>query len=389
MISLIYLYSLRNIFRRKLTSFFTILGMGLVIFVFSAVLMLTEGLKKTLVKTGSYDNVMVLRKSAQAEMQSIIERGEAGIIETLKEIDTDQFGRRLLSKEVVILINLIKKSTGKPSIVTIRGIDENSMSLRKNIKIIQGRMPIWGSNEIIVGQSIAKNFSDAEIGRQISFAMRSWQIVGIFDAGNTGFSSEVWGDVNQIMQSFRRGAYSSVTFRLKDSTLFEKVKEKIETDPRLRLEAKREIKYYEEQSEVMATFISYLGISMTAIFSIGAILGAMITMYTAVANREAEIGTLRAIGFTKGQILYSFIFESILVSMLGLISGLFFSSFLQFYTISTLNWQTFSELAFKFSLTPKIIIYSFFFALFMGISGGLLPAIKAARKNIIEILRTG
>jgi len=351
--------------------------------------MLTEGLKKTLVKTGSYENVVVLRKSAQAEMQSVIERNEASIIETLQEIDTDQYGKRLLSKEVVVLINLVKKSTGKPSIVTIRGIDENSINLRKNIKIIQGRMPIAGSNEVIVGESIAKNFSHIDLGKYITFAMRNWQIVGIFDAGNTGFSSEIWGDANQIMQSFRRGAYSSVIFRLKDSSQFNKVKEKIETDPRLKLEAKREIKYYEEQSEVMATFISYLGISMTAIFSIGAILGAMITMYTAVANREAEIGTLRAIGFTRGQILYSLVFESILISMLGLIFGLFFSSFLQFYTISTLNWQTFSELAFKFNLTPKIILFSFFFALFMGLSGGLLPAVKASRKNIIEILRTG
>lgn len=387
--NIIFIYSLRNLFRRKLTTFFTVFGMGLVIFVFSAVLMLTEGLRQTLVKTGSYDNVVVIRKSSQTEMQSIIDRAQANIIETLQEIKIGEEGRRLLSKEVVILISLIKKSTKKPSLVTIRGIDENSLPLRKGIKIIEGRMPTFGSNEIIVGKSIAKHFADAEIGKHIPFGMRNWLVVGIFDAGNTGFNSEVWGDVNQIMQAFRRSVYSSVTFKLNDSSQFTTVKEKIEADPRITLEAKREIRYYEEQSEVMATFISYLGVSMTTIFSLGAILGAMITMYTAVATREGEIGTLRALGFTKGQILYSFLFESILISIFGLIFGLFFSSFLQFYTISTLNWQTFSELAFKFSLSVKIIIYSLLFALFMGISGGLLPAIRASRKNIIEILRTG
>lgn len=386
---LILLYSFRNLLRRRLITFFTVLGMALVIFVFSAVTMLTEGLRKTLVKTGDYDNVMVIRRSSQAELQSVIDRNQASIIETLDEIKIGFEGRRLLSKEVVTLISLTKKSTGKPSNVTIRGVDENSFNIRKGLKLVSGRLPAPGSNEIMVGKSIAKNFVDVEIGKYINFGGRSWLVVGIFSAGNTGFSSEVWCDVNQIMQAFRRTAYSSIIFKLSDDKLFSKVKEKIESDPRLTLSAKREVKYYEEQSEVMATFISYLGISMTLIFSTGAILGAMITMYTAVANRENEIGTLRALGFSKKQILYAFLSESILISIIGLFIGLFFSSFLQFYTISTLNWQTFSELAFTFSLSPKVVFYSFLFAIFMGVSGGLLPAFRASRKNIIEVLRTG
>ncbi|MCX7991923.1 MAG: ABC transporter permease [Proteobacteria bacterium] len=386
---LMLLYSLRNLFRRRLTTFFSVLGMALVIFVFSAVTMLTEGLRQTLVKTGDYDNVIILRKSSQAEMQSVIDREQANVVETLSEIKIGSEGRRLISKEVVTLISLIKKSTGKPSNVTIRGIDENSFNLRRGLKVISGRLPVSGSNEIIIGKSISKNFTDAEIGKPLFFGSRSWLVVGIFDAGNTGFSSEVWCDVNQLMQAFRRSAYSSITFKLNDNINFNIVKEKIETDPRLTLEVKREVRYYEEQSEVMATFISYLGISMTVIFSVGAVLGAMITMYTAVANRENEIGTLRAIGFSRRQILWAFLSESLLISILGFIFGLFFSSFLQFYTISTLNWQTFSELAFSFKLSPKIFSYSLLFAIAMGVSGGLFPAIRASRKNIIEVLRTG
>jgi len=385
---LILLYSFRNLLRRRLTTFFTVLGMALVIFVFSAVIMLTEGLRQTLVKTGDYDNVMVIRRSSQAELQSVIDRTQANLIETLDEIKIGSDGKRLVSKEVVTLISLNKKSTGKPSNVTIRGIDSNSFKIRQGIKIISGRLPTSGSNEIVVGKSIAKNFVDVELGKYIYFGGRSWLVVGVFSAGNTGFSSEVWCDVNQLMQAFRRMAYSSVIFKLSDSRLFNKVKKKIESDPRFTLEAKREVKYYEEQSEVMATFISYLGVSMTLIFSTGAILGAMITMYTAVANRENEIGTLKAIGFSKKQILYAFLSESILISLIGFFIGLFFSSFLQFYTISTLNWQTFSELAFTFSLTPKVIFYSLIFAISMGVSGGLLPALRASNKNIIEVLRT-
>lgn len=389
LIGLLLLYSYRNLSRRKLTTFFTVFGMALVIFVFSAVIMLTEGLRKTLVKTGEYDNVMVIRRSSQAELQSVIDRNQANIIDTLAEIKIGQEGRKLISKEIVTLINLIKKSTNKPSNVTIRGVDENSLKIRKNIKIISGRDLTKGSNEILVGKNIARNFYNVEVGNSINFAGRDWRIVGVIDAGNTGFSSEIWCDVNQIMQAFRRTAYSSVIFKLSDEKVFEKVKEKIESDPRLTVECKREVKYYEEQSEVMATFISYLGISMTLIFSFGAIIGAMITMYTAVANRESEIGTLRAIGFTNNNILFAFLLESLLISLIGFLIGLFFSSFLQLYTVSTLNWQTFSELAFKFTLSSKVIFYSLFFSLFMGISGGLLPAIRASKKKIVDVLRTG
>jgi len=218
--------------------------------------------------------------------------------------------------------------------------------------------------------------------------VNEWKIVGIFDAGNTAFSSEVWGDVDQLTQAFRRPGYSSVIFRLRDSSEFEKVKARLENDPRLTLEAKRETRYYAEQSEMMAAFLRILGISLTVIFSLGAIIGAMVTMYSAVANRTAEIGTLRALGFQRRNILLAFLIESLLLGMLGGMVGLFFASFMQLVTVSTVNFQTFAELAFSFSLTFEIVYQGLLFALVMGFIGGILPAIRASRMNIVDALRT-
>ena len=198
-----------------------------------------------------------------------------------------------------------------------------------------------------------------------------------------------WGDVDQLMQSFRRPAYSSVIFRLRNSSEFEQVRQRIENNPRLTLEAKRETKYYRDQSEMMAKFLRILGLTLTIIFSLGAIIGAMITMYAAVANRIGEIGTLRALGFRRLSILTSFVMESLLLGFLGGFIGLFFAAFLQLFTVSTLNFQTFSELAFSFSLTFGIIYKAMLFALFMGFIGGVLPAVRASRMNIVEALRAG
>lgn len=383
------IYSVRNMWTRKLTTVLTVAGMSLVVFVFAAVLMLAQGLRKTLVQTGSYDNVVVIRKSAESEVQSGVERLQASIIETSPEIAVDSDGKPLVAKELVVLITLPKRGTDKPSNVVIRGIGEKSMVLRPQVKLIQGRMPRPGSSEIIAGSSIARRFAGGGLGESLRFAMREWSVVGIFDAGNTGYSSEIWGDVNQLMQAFRRPAYSSILLRLRESSAFDRVKRTVENDPRLSLEALRETRYYEKQSEIMAKFLRILGITLTLIFSTGAILGAMITMYTAVANRVSEIGTLRAIGFQRRSILFAFLAESLALGGLGGIIGLVSASFLQLFTVSTLNFQTFSELAFTFSLTSEIALAAFGFSLFMGFVGGVLPAVRAARMNIVEALRTG
>jgi putative ABC transport system permease protein len=380
-------YSFRNLRTRRLTTVLTAGGMALVVFVFASVLMLAEGLRKTLIETGSYDNVIVIRKASQSEMQSGIDRAQAAIVQSEPGVAIGNDGEPLLAKELVVIINLPKRGSNKPSNITIRGIGKSSLALRPQVRLLAGRMPKPGSSEIIAGQSVAKRFKGAGIGETLRFAMRDWTVVGIFDAGRTAYSSEIWGDVDQLMQAFRRPAYSSVLFTLRDPSEFQKVKERIENDPRLTLEAKRETKYYAEQSEMMAKFLRILGITLTAIFSLGAMIGAMITMYSAVANRTGEIGTLRVLGFRRRSILAAFLAESMLLGLVGGLMGLFFASFMQLLTISTVNWQTFSELAFSFTLTFEIVYQALGFSLLMGLLGGVLPAARASRMNIVDALR--
>jgi ABC-type antimicrobial peptide transport system permease subunit len=383
-----YYYSFRNLWTRRLTTFLTASGMAMVVFVFAATLMLAEGLRKTLVETGSYDNVVVIRKSSNAEVQSGVDRLQASIVESQPEAALGENGERLLAKELVVLINLPKRGTGKPANVVIRGIGPTSLLLRPQVQLREGRMPRPGSAEVVAGASIARRFTGGGMGETIRFGMRDWTVVGIFEAGTTGFNSEIWGDVDQLMQAFRRPVYSSVLFRLRDSSEFAAVKERIEGDPRLTLEAKRETRYYLDQSEAMARFLHILGLTLTIVFSLGAMIGAMITMYAAVANRTTEIGTLRALGFEKFSILMAFILESLFLGLIGGLVGIVSASFMQLITISTMNWSTFSELAFSFALTGEIVWKSLVFSLIMGFVGGVLPAFRAARMNIVDALRS-
>lgn len=385
--SIPYYYSFRNLWTRRLTTVLTAVGMALVVFVFAATLMLAEGLQKTLVDTGSYDNAVVIRRGSQSEVQSSVERLQASIVESQPEIAIGDDGKPLAAKELVVLINLPKRGTNKPANVIIRGVSSTSLKLRPQVRLVEGRMPRPGSAEIMAGASIARRFQGGGIGEQLRFGMREWRVVGIFDAGSTGFSSEIWGDVDQLMQAFRRPVYSSILFKLRDSDSFETVRERLESDPRLNLEAKRETKYYLDQSEAMVKFLSILGITLTIIFSLGAVIGAMITMYAAVANRVTEIGTLRALGFRRRSIVAAFVLESLFLGLLGGIVGIFAASFMQLITISTMNWQSFAELAFSFSLTGAIVCKSLAFSLIMGLVGGVMPALRAARMNIVDALR--
>jgi ABC-type antimicrobial peptide transport system permease subunit len=361
--------------------------MALVVFVFTTILMLAQGLQKTLVETGSHDNVVIIRKGSGTEVQSGIQRLEASTVETDREVAIGADGSRLLAKELLILISLPKRGTTKQSNVTVRGIGANSMTLRPQVKLIEGSMPKPGSLEIIAGKNVAERFTGGGLRETLRFGTYTWTIVGVFDAGSTAFSSEVWGNADQLMQAFRRPSYSSMIFKLRDPARFDELKERIESDPRLQLEAKRETRYYLEQSEMMAMFLRVLGISLTIIFSFGAVIGAMITMYSAVANRTAEIGTLRALGFQRISILLAFLFEALFLGLIGGLAGLVFASFMQFLTISTINFQTFSELAFTFALTPDIAISAILFGLVMGFVGGLLPSVRASKMRIVDALR--
>ena len=380
-------YIARNLWVRRVTTLLTAGGMALVVYVFATVLMMSEGIRSTLVATGQPDNTIVLRKGAGAEINSGIERRQAAILSTLPGIATDALGRPLISAEPVVLINLPKRSNGKPSNVTVRGTSDLGLQLRPGVNIVEGRMFRPGTSEIVVGRATAQGFAGVDIGASLRFAGRDWLIVGRTDSGRSGFDSEIWGDAEQMLQAFRRGAYSIVVFRLADAGLFEATRARIEDDPRLSLEAKPEIRFYAEQSEALATFINILGLSLAIIFSIGAVVGAMITMFAAVASRIGEIGTLRALGFRRGAVLTAFMAESLLLSALGGVVGLAAASVMQVVDVSTTNFQTFAELAFAFVLTPRIAVQTLAFALAMGVVGGFIPAWRAARLQIVDCLR--
>jgi ABC-type lipoprotein release transport system permease subunit len=380
-------YIARNLWARRLTTALTASGLALVVFVFATVLMLDEGLRTTLVTTGEYDNVLLVRRSAESEVQSGIDRAQAKVAASHAAIGLGADGHPMLSKEIVVLISLNKRGSDKPSNVVIRGVDPRGLLLRPQVKITSGRLFRPGASEIVAGASIARRFAGAGIGEKLRFGQREWTVVGLFDAGNSGFDSEIWGDADQLMQAFRRNGYSSMVLRLADSALFDRFKRDIESDPRLTLEAKREQTFYSDQSRALSTFISILGLTLSIIFSIGAMIGAAITMYASVANRVGEIGTLRALGYLRRNILAAFLAESMLLALTGGVVGLLFASLMQFLSFSTTNFQSFSELAFGFRLNGVIIVKTLLFSLVMGVIGGLLPALRAARMKIVDALR--
>ncbi|MBP1648495.1 MAG: putative transporter protein [Bacteroidetes bacterium] len=381
-------YSLRSLWTRRLTTVLTMIGIALVVFVFAAVLMMAHGLQKTLVATGSDDNMIVLRKSASGEITSIIGREEAAIITSLPQVARLPDGKALASGEVVVIVNLQYVGTEGYANIMVRGVSPEASLLRPQARLTSGRLFRFGSREVIVGSSVARRFQGAGLGERIKFGGDLWEIVGIFDTEGSGFDSEIWGDGDQLGQAFERSVFSTVTVRLTSAAQRQEFLTAFEADRRLQtLEAKPEKQFYEEQSELMAMFIRILGIAITVIFSVGAIIGAMITMYAAVSNRTVEIGTLRSLGFRRRSVLSAFLVESFLLSMLGGLAGLLLASILQFFSVSMINFASFSEIAFSFALSPEIILMSLLFAVIMGIVGGFLPAVRAARLDILSALR--
>lgn len=383
-------YSLKNFRTRKLTTAITIAGIALVVFVFAAVLMMAYGVQKTLVNTGAPDNVIVVRKAANGEISSIIDGDTQNIIRTLSGIARAGDGAPLISTEPVVVINL-DKFDGGLSNITVRGVSPSVLSLRPQVKIIAGTMFNPSLRELIVGESIEKRFRGAQLGNSIKFAGNQWKIVGLFSSNGSGFDSEIWGDAVQLQDAFNRdNTVSSMTLKLQDRGLFEQFKTAFTSDRRLQqFEPKLEQSYFAEQSQFLAGFIRVLGIFVTVIFSIGATVGAMITMYAAVANRTVEIGTLRALGFSRRSILIVFMSESLLIALIGGAIGILLASGLQFVSISTLNFNSFAELAFSFALSPSILTASLIFSGLMGLLGGFLPAVRASRLKIVDALRAG
>ena len=382
-------YTLRNFRTRRLTTGITIFGVALVVFVFAAVLMMAYGIQKTLIATGSEENAIVVRKSSQGEISSIVLQETVNLILTLPQIAKESGGAPIASAEPVVIINL-SKIDGGLSNVTVRGVSQKAFALRPQVKLKEGRMFQPGTRELIVGTSIARRFLGASVGDVVKFAGDNWSIVGLFDSDGSGFDSEMWGDAPQLQDAFNRsGAFQSLTVRLTRPEDFDALKLEFEKENRLlQFEPKIEKKFFEEQSELMATFIRVLGIFITVIFSAGATIGAMITMYAAVANRTVEVGTLRALGFRRRSVMAAFLMESLVLSLIGGAVGLLFASVLQFFRVSTLNFGSFAELEFSFALSPSIALSSLLFALGMGLVGGFLPSVRAARLNIVNALRS-
>ncbi len=382
-------YTLRNFKSRRLTTAITIAGIAMVVFVFAAVLMMAYGVQKTLIGTGSPDNVLIARKSANGEISSIVLRNDYNTILTLPHIAKSSDGKQLVSGETVSIVNLNKRSGGMSN-VAVRGVAPEAFTIRPQIHITEGRIFQAGAREIIVGSSVKKNLVGADLGNIIPFGGDRWTVVGYFEAGGSGFDSEIWGDNDQLQDAFnRRGGYSTVTFKLDEPDAFSAFKAAFDREPRLQqFEPKPEQKFFAEQSENMALFIRILGIFITVVFSFGATIGAMITMYAAVANRTVEVGTLRALGFRRRSVLSAFLMESLVIAFLGGVIGLTLASVLQFFSISMLNFGSFSELEFSFALSSSIVGWSLFFSLFMGFAGGFLPAARAARMKIVNALRS-
>lgn len=384
-----FIYTWRSLWTRRTTTILTLGGVSLVVFVFAAVLMLAYGVEEALTESGSDDNVIALRKAATSELPSQIGRDAANILKTHPEIAQLPDGKPIVSSEVYVIINLSKKETHDMGNVAVRGISPEASHVRPQVKLLRGRMLQFGTREIVAGKNIHERFEGCELGSRLQFGGDHWTIVGHFEADGNSFESEIWGDVEQLMPAFGRPVFSSATLRLRNPSDFATLKERVTQDPRTQyVELKIERQYYREQSQLMADFIRVLGLIVTIIFSIGAMIGAMITMYAAVANRTVDIGTLRAVGFRRRSILAAFMFESLLLGLIGGTAGILLASFMSFITVSTTNFGTFSELAFRFTVSPSVVTSSFIFSIVMGFIGGFLPSLRAARLNIVNALRS-
>lgn len=382
-------YNVRNLFVRKITTMLTVLGIALVVAVFLCVMSLGEGLTRVFTASGSEKNVLVLRQNSQSELQSGVTRDQVPLISTLPGIEKDADGKPLVSAELVVVLNL-EKIGGGSSNVTIRGVQEKAMALRPGMKIVDGRMFTPGKSEVIVSKGVGRRFKSCQLGDTIRFGAYRWNVVGIFDAGGTAPDSEIWSEVDGLMADFKRGGFSSVLARCSDRAARDQFIAALGGDARLALEGKLERKYYDDQTSTAAP-IKFLGFFVGVVMAIGACFGAMNTMYAAVSARTREIATLRALGFSRGSVMISFVLESIALALMGGVLGCLLGALAVKLALSgvtgTTNFATFSEVVFAFRLTPALLLTGVFFSLFMGFFGGLLPAGRAAFTKITNALR--
>ena len=382
-------YNVKSMFVRKTTTIATALGIGLVVFVLAAAVMLWFGIKKTMVGAGRTDNAVVLRKGSDTEMASSIEIGTLNLILAAPGVKRDTSGP-MGAGEIVVVIAQDKVGTqGQVSNVLVRGVTEASLRARPDVRVVEGRPPQPGTDEVMIGKGLLGNFAGMDLGSTFDLKKnRPVKVVGVFAAGGTSFESEVWADVDTARSSFgREGVVSSVIVRLDSPSKFDAFRATIESDKRLGLEALLETKYYEKQSEGTSIFILALGIIISIFFAAGATFGAVITMYAAVAQRQREIGTLRALGFSRFSILFSFLMESVLLALAGGLLGAAAAFCLGFVKISMMNFATWQEISFSFDPNPIVLVVAVLFAIGMGVGGGILPAWRAARVSPVEAMR--
>jgi putative ABC transport system permease protein len=356
--------------------------------VFVAMLSLARGFKATLVSSGSEDNAIIMRAGATSEMTGGVTLDTVKIIQDEPGIARSADGP-LVTAEVVLVAPIPLISTGTDANVEVRGVSKNVLEIRKNIKIVEGRMFTPGLTEVIVGKNANASYAGLTLGNTVSLGTVHWKVVGIFDAGGSAFDSDVWGDARLIGPAFNRPDtyFQSITVHLTSKDAFQQLKDAATADPRLNVDVTREIDYYSKQSSRLTALITVLGGLVAAVMAIGAVFGALNTMYSAVAERGREIATMRALGFGGPSVVFSFVVEALLIAGVGGVIGCIAVLPLNGLTTGAMNLQTFSHVAFAFKITPELLAKGVVFALTMGLVGGLLPAIRAARLPVATALR--
>ncbi len=381
------IYNIRSLRQRPISTLTTALGMAVVVAVFVAMNAMANGFRSALVSTGSTENVLLLRKGAGAEMNSGLGRQVASVVSGLPFVAQNAAGQPMVSPETFVVVPMERAGGGGMANVVVRGVSERALEVRKNIEVIEGRPFRSGAREVIVGASYAKRFPNSGVGQVVRFAEQDWTIVGHFSAGGSSFESEIWGENEQFMPVFRGQVFQSITFRMKDPAAFDGIKETLEADARLVVDAERELAFYEKQSSGVATMLSFIAVFIASIMAVGAVFGAVNTMYAAVASRAPEIGVLLTLGFQPRSVMSSFLLESVFIAVVGGAIGCLLALPINGLVTSTTNWASFSEIAFAFRVTPGLLLNGMIFALAMGFFGGLLPARRAAKQQVVDALR--
>jgi len=381
-------YNVRSVLQRPVSTAMTALGIGIVVAVFIAMLALARGFGAALVQTGSPDNVLVLRRGADAELSSGISRETARIIATSPHVALGPDGRPLASPEVFVAINIHRLGdTASMANVVARGVSEAAFTVRRNIRIAAGRRFNSGRSEIIVGQKLVGRVGHSAVGDTMRFAGRDWVVVGHFTAGGSSFESEIWGENEQFMPVFRGEVFQSVSFRLREPAAFEEAKRALEGDQRMTVDAHRETEFYASQSELLTRILEFLAFVITSIMAVGAVFGAVNTMYAAVGARTPEIAVLLTLGFKPRSVLASFLAESAVIALAGGVIGCLLALPINGIVTSTTNWNSFTEVAFAFRVTPGLLLSGLVFAVVMGVLGGFFPARRAAKLPVVQALR--